>query len=144
MTASILGMIFGTAGLVLGILNYLRDRAKVKVTLRWKMQNLETGETRGLIRVTNVNRRPVFISLVALELPKGFDHTHLVLMKALDGTKLSEGERPLAVWVAYEGLAQYSKVWRKIRAYTEDSTGKKYRSEFPAKDGPTPPWVTTK
>jgi hypothetical protein len=71
-TASILGMVFGTAGLVLGVLNYLRDRAKVKVTLRWKMQNVQTGETRGLIRVTNVGRRPVFISLVGSRTAEGF------------------------------------------------------------------------
>jgi hypothetical protein len=141
LASSILGMVLGTAGFVMGVLNHLRDRAKVKLTLQWKMQSLETGEQRGLVRITNIGRRPVFISMVALELPKGHDHTHLILMKSLDGTKLGEGDRPMGVFVPYEGLAQYSKVWRKMRAYAEDSTGKQYHSKYPAKDTPTPPWV---
>jgi hypothetical protein len=63
-------------------------------------------------------------------------------MKSLDGTKLGESEGPLPVWVPYEGLSEYSKVWRKIRAYAEDSTGKQYRSKLPEKGAPKPPWVT--
>ena len=35
--AALVGMILGTAGFVLGIVNYLRDRAKVVVKLRWDM-----------------------------------------------------------------------------------------------------------
>jgi hypothetical protein len=139
--SAILGMVLGTAGFIMGVLNYLRDRAKVKLTLKWKMQSLETGEQRGLVRITNTGRRPVFISIVALELPKGHDHTHLILMKSLDGTKLGEGDKPMGVFVPYEDLAQYSKVLREMRAYAEDSTGKRYHSKYPTKDTPTPPWV---
>jgi hypothetical protein len=139
--ASILGMLLGTAGFVMSILTYLRDRARVKITLQWKMQNLQTSETKGLVRITNTGRRPVFISVVALTLPNGFEHTHLVLDESIGGKKLGESEKPLGILVPYDGLAQYSKSWRKMRAYAEDSTGKRYYSAFPERDAKTPPWV---
>jgi len=141
MTASVLGMPLGTAGFAMSILTYLRDRAMVRITLQWKMQNTKTGETKGLVRVTNSGRRPVFISIVALEPPKGFDHTHLVLEQSIGGTKLGEGEKPMGVLFPYDGLEQYTEVWRKIRAYAEDSTGKRYYSSLPRKDAKAPPWV---
>lgn len=134
-------MLLGTAGFVMSILNYLRDRANVKIKLQWKMQNLQTGQSQGPIRITNAGRRPVFISIIALKLPKGFKHSHLVLTKSISGTKLGEGDEPMGILVPYEGLEQYSKVWRKIRAYAEDSTGKQYYSRLPRKDEETPPWV---
>lgn len=141
-TASIIGMILGTAGFVISVLVYLRDRAKVKVSLQWEMRNLQTGEARGLIRITNIGRRPVFISIVAIALPPGFEHAYLVMQDSIAGKKLDEGEKPLGVFVPYERLAQYSRVWRKMRACAEDSTGKRYHSAYPAKDAKTPPWVT--
>jgi hypothetical protein len=91
MAASILGMLLGTAGFVLSVFNYLRDRPCLTVTLQWNMKNLGTGETKGLICVTNTGRRPVFISIVALELPKGFPHTHIILEQSIEGKKLGEG-----------------------------------------------------
>ena len=139
--ASLLGMLLGTAGFVMSILTYLRDRPRVKMTLLWNMRNMQTGQSQGLIRITNTGWRPVFISIVALELPKGFEHTHLVLDRSIGGTKLGEGEKPLGVFVPYDGLAQYSRVWRKMRAYAEDSTGKRYHSKFLPKDAEIPPWV---
>jgi hypothetical protein len=102
---------------------------------------LQTGETKGLVRITNTGRRPVFISVIALTLSKGFEHTHLVLDESIGGKKLGESEKPLGIFVPYDGLAQYSKAWRKMRAYAEDSTGKRYYSKFPEKDAKTPPWV---
>jgi hypothetical protein len=140
-TASILGMLLGTAGFVMSILNYLRDRAKVKITLRWNMRIVETGELMGLVRVTNIGRRPVFISVVALEVPKGFEYPYLLLKQSIQGTKLGESEKPLGLPVSYGSLSPYSKVWRKMRAYAEDSTGKRYYSKFPAKGVETPSWV---
>ena len=48
--ASILGMILGTAGFVMSVLSYLRDRPRVKVTLQWDMVDVTTREVRGLVR----------------------------------------------------------------------------------------------
>jgi hypothetical protein len=40
---SIVGMVMGTAGFTLGVLNYLRDRPDIKVSLSWDMKNTRTG-----------------------------------------------------------------------------------------------------
>src|SRR5712691_3992014 len=88
--AAILGMGLGTAGFVMGLLSYLRDRPKVEVFLKWDMADSVTHQKMGIVRVTNIGRRPIYISLVALEPPKGFD-VHLVLKQSLRGSKLSEG-----------------------------------------------------
>ena len=108
----------------------------------WDMANTKTGERKGLVRVYNIGRRPVFISIVALELPKGSPHDFLVIAKSLSGTNVEEGSAPLGPFVPDDGrLEPYKSVWRKIRAYAEDSAGKKYRSAYPAKDAKTPPWA---
>lgn len=66
-TGSILGMVLGTAGVTISVLNYLRDRPQVKVTLQWNMVDPNTGEVRGLVRITNTGRRAVYICIAALE-----------------------------------------------------------------------------
>jgi hypothetical protein len=139
--SSLPGMILGTAGLVISIMNYLRDRPDVRITLNWHMQDTRTGKATGLVRVTNAVGKAVFISIFAIELPKGLHSTYLVLSKSLDGMKSSEGDRPLAIFVPYGDLAKYPPVWRQIRAYAEDSTGKRYRSKYPRKNESAPPWV---
>jgi hypothetical protein len=141
LTASILGMILGTAGLTVSLMNYLRDRPKVKLSLQWDMTEALTKEKRGLIKVSNVGRRPVFISVVALALPKGMRHSHLLIDTSIGGKKLSEGDAPVGHTVSYPQLAEYSKGWRKIRAYAEDSTGRRYYSRFPPKGTKAPSWV---
>jgi hypothetical protein len=35
--AAMVGMVLGTAGFVMSVMNYLRDRPKVKVFLKWDM-----------------------------------------------------------------------------------------------------------
>src|SRR6266700_2689712 len=105
MTAAVLGMILGTAGFTISLMNYLRDRPRVRLTLKWDMTELGTGRLFGLVKVTNVGRRPVFISAVALELPPGFKHSHLILNNSIAGTKLSEGDQPIVHSVSYTDLA---------------------------------------
>jgi hypothetical protein len=127
--AAILGMVLGTAGFVMSLMNYLRDRPKVKVSLKWDMTEVGSNKVMGLVRVTNVGRRPIHISVVALQVPKGFKHSRLILKKSMPGQKLSEGDAPAAFPVNHDGLEQYSKNWREVRAYAEDSAGGKYLSK---------------
>lgn len=138
-SAALLGMAFGTAGFVMGLMGYLRDSPRVKVFLKWDMVDPATSQKIGIVRITNVGRRPIYISAVALEPPKGVA-THLVLEESLQGTKLSEGDAPLTFVVSYEKLPQFSKKWHKIRAYAEDSAGCKYFSRrLPGL--PVPSWA---
>ena len=141
MTAAVLGMVLGTAGFTISMMNYLRDRPRIRLTLKWDMTETQTMQMFGLVKVTNTGRRPVFISVVALELPKGLKHRHLILDTSIVGTKLSEGDKPIAHMISYADLAQYSDQWRRIRAYAEDSTGEYYFSEYPAKNSSKPSWV---
>ena len=66
----ILGAMLGSAGLAISILNYLRDRPNLKVTLQWDMTILETKATLGLVRVTNIGRRPVHLGIVRWLFPR--------------------------------------------------------------------------
>lgn len=129
--AAILGMVLGTAGFVMGLMNYLRDRPKVKVFLKWDlaMAGNPGAPKMGIVRVTNVGRRPIYISVATLKLPKGFKYDHLILKQSVPGTKLSEGDAPIEFPVNYSGLQQYAKHWRRIRAYAEDSAGRRYLSK---------------
>lgn len=136
--AAILGMVLGTAGFIMAFLNYLRDRPKVKVTLKWDMKEPRGGQIAGVVRVANLGRRPVFISIVALQVPDGFKYSHLVLKESIPGQKLSEGDAPAGFLANYDGLKQYAAKWRDVRGYAEDSAGGKYLSKkLPKTDVPS-------
>jgi len=139
-TGSILGMVLGTAGFTVSVLNYLRDCPKVKVLLQWNMTDSRTGVIKGLVRVTNVGRRPVFIGAAAIQVEGGATY---LLSDAIPGTKLQEGDKPAGYFVNHDGMAQHFGEWRKVRAFVEDSTGKKYWSKYPSKSDKPPAWVTS-
>lgn len=124
------GLIFGVAGLVLSVTNHLRDRAKLVVNLQWDMTLSTTGERAGLITVSNVGRRPAFVSHAALRMPEGAPNSHIVLRDSINGVKLEEGDAPLIFVVKYdEILTNQSEHWRGIRAQVNDSTGKEWISK---------------
>jgi len=138
LVTGILGAVLGSAALAVSILTYLRDRPQLKVTLQWDTEEVNTGRKMGVVRVTNVGRRPAHVGAVALVLPKKYTHSHLILNKSIQGKRLDEGDRPEGFMVNYDGLAQYKSDWDKIRAMAEDSTGKAYYSDFPKKK---PSWA---
>ncbi len=137
-TGSILGMVLGTASLTLSILNYLRDRAQVKVTLHWNMTDTRTGAVQGLVRVTNTGRQVVFISIAALDVPGSPTY---ILNDSIAGVKLAVGDKPAPYLVSHDGMEKHSSSWRKIRAFVELSTGDKFWSEYPEKDAKPPKWA---
>jgi hypothetical protein len=138
LVTAILGGLLGSVALAVSLLTYLRDKPKLKVLLQWDMREIQRGTTRGLIRVTNVGRRPVHLSIVALVLPPKYKHDHLVMTESIQGRRLEVGAKTEGFIVNYDGLAEYKKDWDKIRAVAEDSTGKKYYSELPTKK---PSWA---
>lgn len=126
--ATTIGLITGVSGFSLAVLNYWRDNPKVRVELQWDLKEAGTDEFLGIIRVSNVGRRPIFVSHVALRLPKGFDESYLVLHGGIIGYRLAEGDKPLTYRVEYEGLSKYRTNWQNVRAQISDSTSKVWLS----------------
>ncbi len=83
--ATTIGLVTGISGFTLAILNYCRDNPKVRVELQWGMKELGVDEYIGVIRVSNIGRRPIFVSHIALRLPKGFGETSLILKEGIAG-----------------------------------------------------------
>lgn len=138
----LLGLIFGLVGTTIGVFNYLRDRAKLVVRLQWDMAITGEPEEKrvGCITVTNLGRRAIFMSHVALRLPKGSEFSHFLIRDGLKGQKLAEGDPPAVFSVDQEGLEQYASQWKNIRAQVSDSTGKEWLSK---KVTVIPSWAKT-
>ncbi len=128
---SFAGFLLGTVGTVLGVLNFFRDRGRLVVRLQWDIA--VTGEPEekrvGCITVTNTGRRAIFMSHVALRLPKGAEYSHFLIRDGLEGQKLSEGDKPAVFTVDQGGLEPYANEWQKVRAQVNDSTGKEWLSK---------------
>lgn len=126
----LLGLIFGLIGTTIGLSNYFRDKAKISVLLQWDMAITGENENKrfGCITVTNTGRRAIFISHVALRLPKGGEYTHFLIQGGLKGQKLSEGDPPAVFLVEQGGLEEYATQWKGITAQVSDSTGKEWKS----------------
>ena len=133
---AIVGAVLGGASLTLGILNYLRDRSRVKVRPQWNMvvsdRSLAEDEREcGLITVTNVGRRPVYVSHACLILPRAYENRLLLLVDSIQGRRLSEGEPPQNFIVRHDIQERYSKDLKRIRVQVSDSTGQVYLSKRP-------------
>lgn len=134
---AILGLVSGVTGTVLGVLNFLRDRAAIDVSLQWDMSvtpgtGLDPHKRWGVITVTNVGRRPIFVSHAAIRLPKqaGKDgaYTYLVVNSAIVGKTLTEGSLSERYIVTQDGLDQYAVYWREMVAQVNDSSGRTWKS----------------
>ena len=133
---AIFGVALGSASLVLGIINHLRDRPKIKIHLQWNVEKRDSSFQRiegecGMITVTNSGRRPAYISHVCLILPKTFKNRVLVVKKSIEGQKLFEGDPPIRFIVPLETQNKYLKDLGEMRARVSDSTGQIYYSKFP-------------
>jgi hypothetical protein len=143
--AAIVGMVLGTAGFVMSLLSYLRDRPGIKVSLNLNMIETRTREQYGMVVVTNTGRRPVHISAVVI-VPPGVSMdsgTHLVINGSLEGNRLGEGDKPYKCMVDKAAFIGHPSRWREIRAYAEDSTGRRYLSPLPKKTATPPKWAVT-
>ena len=129
----IFGIISGIAGVVLGIVNYLRDNPKLAISLVWDLEPfgnvpLDKGQLYGVIQITNTGRRPVFISHVTIRI---HNNNELLITDSIQGEKLAEGDQPKIYPVTQEGLEEFSKFWDKMHAVVRDSAGREYSSSPP-------------
>lgn len=139
------GLLFGLTGFILGVMNYLRDRAMLAVTLQWDMDvtpgtQYDHNKKWGVISVANAGRRTAYVSHAALRLPKGHDASHLVVMDSIQGEKLAEGDPTKVYLVDQDGLEPYASDWRKIVAQVSDSTGRIWKSKR-LRGSPVPSWA---
>ena len=134
------GAILGAVGTTLGVLNFLRDRAKIEVHLQWDMADTHSKEKLGVIRVTNTGRRAIYYSHVALSLPPPCDPPFFLIRGGLKGQKIAEGDEPQVCIVDQADMEKYKEHWRHIRAQVTDSTGKVWSSKtLPRR--PVPSWA---
>lgn len=146
---AILGLISGVAGTVLGVLNFLRDRAAVEVSLQWDMAvtpstGLDARKLWAVITVTNVGRRPIFVSHAAIRLPKravkAGGYSHLVANDGVVGKTLTEGAPSERYVITQDGMQEHAAYWRDMVAQVSDSTGRVWKSRRLRKDR-IPSWA---
>lgn len=133
-TVAVLGLVSGVTGTVLGVMNFLRDRARVEVSLQWDMKSFgdpqyAEDKSWGVVSVTNVGRRTIHVSHVALRLPKGFDGSHLLINSGIGGKTLAEGSPSEIYVVTQNDMEKYAGAWRKIVAQVSDSGGQVWKSK---------------
>lgn len=134
---AILGLASGITGTVLGLLNYLRDRARVDVLLQWDMAitkdpEYDQDKLWGAIRITNAGRRTVHASHVSLKLPDGRfpGESHLLIMGGVEGKSLAEGSAPVLHIFNQDGMEKYASAWHLIRAQVSDTNGRVWKSSY--------------
>ena len=127
--ATILGLIIGVSAFVLSILNYLRDKAKVHISLQWDMESLNDNNLYGIVTISNTGRRPIYISHLSLKLPKSYENSYLLIRDGLSGQKLMEGDAPLIFDITHDGMDKYKSDWETIIAQVTDSSGKVWKSK---------------
>ena len=133
---AIIGVILGSGSLALGIFNYLRDRPNIRIHLQWNMEmvggSIPQGEHEcGMISVTNMGRRPVYVSHVCLVLPKSYKNRLMLLMDSVPGRTLSESDPPAIFIIRDDVQRKYAKDLKRICAQVSDSTGRVYKSKYP-------------
>ncbi len=143
---ALIGAFTGIVALVLSITNYLRDNPKVTVKLLWDMSvtdnpRYDRNKLWGMVTVANVCRRPIYVRIANLKLPKGHRHSHLVLSEGIAGNRLSEGDAPAIFIVSQDGMEEYAKDWRKIRAAIYGSAGREYLSPKKTSRDSAPSWA---
>jgi len=127
--ATVFGLIIGVSAFVLSILNYHRDKAKIHINLQWNMESINDNDLHGIISISNTGRRPIYISHLALKLPKNYNSEYLLIMDGLSGQKLTEGDAPLIFTIPHNEMDIYKNDWKTIIAQVTDSSGKIWKSK---------------
>jgi len=136
---AIAGLLVGLSGLILSVLNYRRERAKVLVSFHpGRVMVLDRqGHQAKLdqIHLTNAGRRPVYIVAAGVILFTLGQHViRRTTTGGVKGRRLAEGDPPMSLVVpdsvemAKFLWQEHAGHWRYIRAFAEDGTGRRYLS----------------
>ena len=142
---AIISLIVSLIAIVIGLLNFNRDKYKIVVDLDWDSGSHYVGmqpnvvEKWGAIIVTNQGRRPVYIRTIGIKYPDDERVLNLLSEEKNEGVKLDEGNSPIIIRIPHDGhLKRYAKDWKKLSAVAYDVAGKEYKSGRPWE---TPSWV---
>jgi hypothetical protein len=127
--ASIIGMVTGISGFTLSIVNYLRDRAKLWVTVSPNMHTINVPEydpnkTYMVTKVVNIGRRPVYVSMVAGLTSEG--KSFLINDALRNPQKISEGDAPAQFLLDQAFLDDYRQTWPGIYLIVQTADGHQY------------------
>jgi hypothetical protein len=142
--AALIGAVTGPVGLTIALMVYFRDRARVTVLLSWDMKQTESSDDIAVVRISNIGRRPIYLSHAHIRLPKGADAnvSHLVFPDNIQGVTLLEGSAPHLLVLNQRQLQmeKYAKIWWRLRATVIDAAGKHYHSDWPLE---RPSWASS-
>lgn len=131
--SALVGVAIGTAGFVLGVLNYLRDKPRVVVSLTWDLEPfgaavsaLDPTKPWGALTVTNVGRRPIFVSHASLHVPG--ETRYFLLNDGIEGVKLLESDPPRRYVIDQQAVRDRFPEWTRLRGCVVDNTGRHWHS----------------
>ena len=114
---AVVGALTGPAAFVLSVLNYNRDKPKIKIRLEWN--HVSVG-----VFVTNVGRRPIHISKVYVEDKSG----HKAELGDNVAFRLDEGDGERCAWAPF--IESLLNVDQALRATVVDASGRRYRTRW--------------
>ena len=128
-----IGIISGIGALVLGVMNYVRDNPNLSLSLVWDLEPFgntpfEKDKLYGVIKITNIGRRPIFISQISIRIPGSKE---LLITESITGEKIGEGDHPKIYPIDQDGLEKYAELWDKMYAVVRDSAEREYLSRPP-------------
>ncbi len=139
---AIAALFFGLAGTILGLLNYRRDRPKLRISLNWDtclVRDTYGAQAKlGRIYITNSGRRPIYMVSAGLMVFTLSDMCiRRVSVGGIKGRRLAEGDPPIRLIVpdtvetAKTLWQKHAGHWKYLRAWAVDSNGKTYLSRRP-------------
>ena len=132
------GAIVATASMAVSLLNYLRDKATIKLKVSKVFFAYRSGLDKGLklmVKAVNTGRRPITITSVGFSLSNKKDI--VILNDSINPnlpTKLNEGEQ-LQFWIDEKKLLSHLKNSKTELncAWCQDAASKLYRKKYKIK-----------
>jgi hypothetical protein len=132
-TTAIIGAVTGPLGLLLSILSYTRDRARlwISMTPDMKTQNApqyDPAKKYLVVTVSNTGRRPEYVDMVALLQPDGA--SGIINDMFFNPNEVHEGRAPAKYLVDQSSISEFASQWAGISALVRTSSGRQYRSKY--------------
>lgn len=129
----ILGWLISGILLLIRILEYRRDKSKIKVTVRGHYgiipeDTVYRPGNKIIIRVVNKGRRPVTLTQAGLLLPRNCKDHYAIATESLKNIELREGKPHTYILDEEPVKRAYNLTEDKYVAYVIDATGKIYWS----------------